>query len=66
MTALPHLRGAVYHDDAGLVFKQLGDRLPGQLVPRRNLSGGYVGFVCGFDHKDAALFRCASALSKAA
>jgi hypothetical protein len=27
-----------------------GDRLPRQLVPRRNLRNGQVGFVCGFDH----------------
>ncbi len=38
VAALPHLRGAINHDYAGLVFKHLGDRLPGQLVPRRYLT----------------------------
>jgi hypothetical protein len=43
VTALPHLRGAVYHDYATLVFKHLGDGLPGQLMPRKPCSGSKTG-----------------------
>ena len=50
VTALAHRRGAVYHDYTTLVFKHLGDGLPGQLVSRGNLSDGPIRFVCGFAH----------------
>ena len=50
VTALTHLRGAIYHDYATLVFKHLGDGLPGQLMPRGYLGYRPIRFVCCFAH----------------